>query len=121
MNRFDATKADGTVQLTTGEIIASAMLPPLPDGPLTLAVRAHELGLAPRADGIALAGRVRVAEISGSETFVHVALGDGQDRVVQAPGVHRHEPESTVSVWLDPRRLFAFDADGRLLAAPGMG
>jgi glycerol transport system ATP-binding protein len=121
LNRFPATKATGTVHLATGETIPSALLPPLPDGALTLAARAHELGLAPRADGIALAGRVRVAEISGSETFVHVALGDGQDRVVQAPGVHRHEPESIVSVWLDPRRLFAFDAEGRLLAAPGAG
>jgi glycerol transport system ATP-binding protein len=119
LNVFGAVKADGRVQLATGESIPSADLPPLPDGELTLAARAHELALHAAPHAVALAGRVRVSEISGSESFVHVALGDGQDRVVQAPGVYRHEPGSGISVWLDPKRLFAFGADGRLLAAPG--
>jgi glycerol transport system ATP-binding protein len=86
---------------------------------MTLAARAHDLALAPSPGAVALAGRVKVAEIAGSETFLHVALGDGLDRVVQAPGVHRYEPDAPLDVWLDPRRLFAFGADGALLAAPG--
>ena len=119
LNQFGAVKADGTIRLATGEEFSASSLPPLPDGPLTLAARAHELRLDTAPGAVALAGRVRVAEISGSESFVHVAFPDGRDRVVQVPGVHRQEPDSHVLVWLDPRRLFAFGADGRLLAAPG--
>ena len=119
LNQFGAVKADGTIRLATGEEFSASSLPPLPDGPLTLAARAHELRLDTAPGAVALAGRVRVAEISGSESFVHVAFPDGRDRVVQGPGVHRQEPDSHILVWLDPRRLFAFGADGRLLAAPG--
>jgi glycerol transport system ATP-binding protein len=119
LNIFAAVKADGAIRLAAGETLPANALPTLPEGPVTLAARAHDLALAPAAGAVALAGRVKVSEIAGSETFVHVALGDGIDRVVQAPGVHRHEPEEPVSVWLDPRRLFAFGADGALLAAPG--
>jgi glycerol transport system ATP-binding protein len=119
LNLFPATKADGAIRLGAGESLAAAALPPLPEGPMTLAARAHDLALAPSPGAVALAGRVKVAEIAGSETFLHVALGDGLDRVVQAPGVHRYEPDAPLDVWLDPRRLFAFGADGALLAAPG--
>jgi len=119
LNQFGAVKQDGTIRLATGEALAAETLPPLPDGKLTLAARAHELRLEAVPGAVALAGRVRVAEISGSESFVHVAFPDGRDRVVQVPGVHRREPDSPILVWLDPRRLFAFGADGKLLAAPG--
>lgn len=118
LNQFAAVKADGAIRLATGEDLAASSLPPLPDGPITLAARAHEIGLAATPGAVALAGRVRVAEISGSESFVHVALPDGYDRVVQVPGVARREPDSPIQIWLDPRKLFAFGADGRLLAAP---
>jgi glycerol transport system ATP-binding protein len=32
--------------------------------------------------------------------------------------VHRHEPTTPITVYLDPQRLFLFDAEGRLAAAP---
>jgi glycerol transport system ATP-binding protein len=121
LNLFGAVKADGSILLDTGERLDAADMPPLPNGRMTLAARAHELLLWPAPHAVALAGRVRVAEISGSESFVHVALGDGRDRVVQAQGVHRQEPDASLSIWLDPRKLFAFGEDGRLLAAPGAG
>jgi len=93
----------------------------LPEGALTLGVRAHDLSLAPLPQGVALAATVRVAEIAGSESFVHLARPGGADIVVQAPGVHRHEPDTALPVWLDPRRAFAFAPGGALLAAPGGG
>lgn len=118
LNQFAAVKANGAIRLATGEDLSAGSLPPLPDGPLTLAARAHEISLEATPGAVALTGHVRVAEISGSESFVHVTFPDGRDRVVQVAGVHRHEPDSRIMVWLDPRYLFAFGVDGRLLAAP---
>ena len=60
---------------------------------------------------------VELAEISGSETFVHVHNGD-LHWVVQEEGVHEHALGEPVQVYLDPARLYAFDRDGTLEAAP---
>jgi glycerol transport system ATP-binding protein len=119
LNVFEAVNEGGSVRLAGGERFAAPHL--LPEGALTLGVRAHDLSLAPLPQGVALAATVRVAEIAGSESFVHLARPGGADIVVQAPGVHRHEPDTALPVWLDPRRAFAFAPGGALLAAPGGG
>ena len=56
---------------------------------------------------------VSVAEITGSESFVHVDAGEHRF-VAQVPGVRRLEPGSAVTLYLDPRHLFVFDEAGRL-------
>jgi glycerol transport system ATP-binding protein len=93
-----------------------------PDGAYTVAFRAHHLLVeTPGADAIALPSLVSVAEITGSETFVHVDLkvGERDHRlVVQVAGVRRYEPGAALTVYVDPRRLFLFDDAGRLAAAP---
>jgi len=58
-----------------------------------------------------------MAEISGSETFLHVRH-HSLAVVAQVPGVHAFELGRTVTLALDPRRLFVFDAAGKLAAAP---
>jgi len=92
------------------------------DGAYTVAFRAHHLFVeSPGADAIALPSVVSVAEITGSETFIHVDLkvGERDHRlVVQVAGVRRHEPGATLTVYIDPHRLFLFDDAGRLTAAP---
>ena len=55
--------------------------------------------------------------MTGSESFVHLDLL-GRNWVVLVPGVRRPEPGAAAMVWLDPRRLFVFGGDGRLVAAP---
>ena len=60
---------------------------------------------------------VELAEISGSETFIHVKNGD-LHWVVQEEGVHEHALHQPVQVFVDPSRLYAFDAAGALEAAP---
>ena len=69
------------------------------------------------AEDIEIAGTVDLAEVSGSETFVHVVHGD-TSLVVQEEGVHSIGIGTEICVFLDPDNLFAFDGAGRLVAAP---
>jgi glycerol transport system ATP-binding protein len=59
----------------------------------------------------------KLAEISGSETYIHVRHND-IDWVVQEDGVHKIPMGERLTVFLNPRHLFAFDPEGRLRAAP---
>jgi glycerol transport system ATP-binding protein len=117
LNAVPAVRADGTLRLATGHALeAAGPLRDVPEGPCVLGFRAHDLFLGDGA-GTTIATRVKVTEITGSESFVHVAVGD-ESWVAQAGGVHRLEPDAALTVRLDPSRLFAFAPDGRLLAAP---
>jgi len=64
-----------------------------------------------------IAGSVELAEISGSETFVHVAHHDTL-WVAQTAGVHSFALGQQVEVHVDPESLFVFAPDGTLAAAP---
>ena len=82
------------------------------DGDYVLGFRAHQLSLDPLAAGaLALPATVRVSEITGSESFVHLAAG-GHLLVALAPGVRLLEPDQPITCWLDPQRAFLFDAAG---------
>ncbi len=90
----------------------------LADGDYLLGFRAHHLHLRrPDAGAVALSARVMVAEISGSETFVHVNF-DGHSWVALAHGVHELTVGEFVELHVEPHRFFVFDRDGRLAAAP---
>ena len=123
LNELGAMKAGGMVTLETGaHHAATGAFAGVADGAYTIGFRAHHLQLAaPGPDAIALPAVVSVAEITGSESFVHVDVqaGGAERRLVaQVPGVHRLEPTTPVTVHLDPHHLFLFDGDGRLAAAP---
>jgi len=97
---------------------ATGHLAELPAGSYRFGVRSNHLGIGPpRPDEAALAGTVELAEISGSETFVHVRHGP-VSWVVQQAGVHAFALGQEVEMRLDPRSLFVFGADGSLVAAP---
>ena len=82
------------------------------DGAYSLGFRAHQLSLDPLATGaLALPATVRVSEITGSESFVHLSAGDHL-LVALAPGVRSLEPDQAITCWLDPQRAFLFDAAG---------
>jgi glycerol transport system ATP-binding protein len=87
-------------------------------GGLALGIRAHQLRLQRQhRDDQELAARVDLAEISGSDTFVHVSRGQ-LSLVLQVPGVHPLELGSTCTVYINPRDLFGFAGNGHLLFAP---
>jgi glycerol transport system ATP-binding protein len=122
LNTLTATKSGASVTLGAGghvpDVPARGVFAAVPDGAYTVGFRAHHLGLEPagRQDAIALPATVSVAEITGSESFVHLDAG-GQRFVALVPGVKRLEPGSPVTAFLDPRHLFLFDETGRLAAA----
>ena len=85
----------------------------------SLPLRASHLQIVRRSvDGVAVPAVVELAEISGSETFVHVRFGE-VSWVVQEEGVHGFGLGDPVTFYLNPRHLFVFGVDGRLVAAPG--
>ena len=97
---------------------ATQVFSSLGDGAYTLGFRAHQLYLEPpAAHGLSFPASVRVVEITGSESFVHVEAA-GHRWVALAPGVRRYEPGAKIAVHLDARELFAFAADGRTAYAP---
>jgi len=87
-------------------------------GAYQFAFRSNHLWLSSQGDGdIAISGKVDLAEINGSETFVYIQRGESAF-VVQQEGVHSVSMGSTITVFIHPRHLFVYDAGGRLVAAP---
>ncbi|WP_427183364.1 ABC transporter ATP-binding protein [Bordetella bronchialis] len=86
-------------------------------GAITAGLRAGALHLDARPGCVAVRATVRLAEISGSDTFVHTSTPAGS-LVAQLTGVHRFALGETVSLYFDPAQTYAFDAAGDLLAAP---
>ena len=83
----------------------------------TLGLRASALRLQARPGDVAVQGLVELAEISGSDTFVHAATPWGE-LVAQITGVHYLELGSSVTLHLDPAQAYVFGADGALVLAP---
>lgn len=87
------------------------------DGPLTVGFHPHHLALSPQYDGAEqLTGRVRICEITGSESFVHLTFA-GAEWVMLAHGIHDLDIGSDVTMFIDNRRLLAFDTAGRAISA----
>jgi glycerol transport system ATP-binding protein len=117
MNLIAGDAGPNGVALPGGAILACA-LPAGASGALTVGVRAGALGVHQRAGDLALAGAVELAEISGSDTFVHVKTAIGE-LVAQLTGVHVFALGSSITLYLDPRQAYVFGTDGKLLLAPG--
>ncbi|CAN5727373.1 ABC transporter ATP-binding protein [soil metagenome] len=95
-------------------------------GSYRLGVRANHLGFSATGEhAVAVPGSVELAEISGSETFVHVDHREGSEQafraVAQLEGVHKFDYGQQVTLFLDPKNLYAFDPQGDLAAAPQRG
>lgn len=122
MNLVDGRLADG--ELVLGEdvrLTPPSHLAALEPGRYRLGVRPPHVFANRRGPGdVAVPGEVEVAEISGSETYIHLRHGEGA-WVVQEEGVHHYELGDRITVYMDPAHLFAYDLDGRLVAAPARG
>jgi glycerol transport system ATP-binding protein len=66
---------------------------------------------------LALPGQVELAEISGSDTFVHVHTAVGE-LVAQLTGVHQFALGAPITLYMSPAQAYVFDAAGDLLVAP---
>jgi glycerol transport system ATP-binding protein len=95
-------------------------LPAAASRALTLGIRASALRVQARPGDVALPGTVELAEISGSDTFVHVATSVGEV-VAQLTGVHDFDLGAAITLHLNPTQVYVFDQGGRLLVAPQRG
>ncbi len=120
MNLIDAKAVPGGVTLPSGLALALA-LPAAHttagNPALTVGIRASALRVQARPGDVSLPGKVELAEISGSDTFVHVDTAIGE-LVAQLPGVHGFTLGSPITLHLDPAQVYVFDAAGDLLVAP---
>jgi len=88
--------------------------------PVTIGVRASALHVNQRPGDVALPGKVELAEISGSDTFVHVETAVGE-LVAQLTGVHFFDLGAPITLYLNPEHVHVFDSAGALLVAPAKG
>ena len=119
MNLLTATATPDGVQLDSGPLLAlglsSKSTPSLTVGMRASAVRVHA-----QPGDVALPGKVELAEISGSDTFVHVHTLVGE-LVAQLTGVHHFELGAQVTLYFNPAQVYVFDAQGMLVLAPVRG
>ena len=86
-------------------------------GKVTVGVRANALQLRASPGALAIRGKVELAEIAGSDTFVHVHSAVGP-LVAQLTGVHVFELGTAITLYLRAAEAYVFDAQGLLLLAP---
>ena len=84
---------------------------------LTVGVRASALRVQARPGDVAVQGTVELAEISGSDTYVHATTPLG-DLVAQITGVHYFDLGASVTLYFSPAQVYVFGGDGGLLLAP---
>ncbi|GAA0745205.1 ABC transporter ATP-binding protein [Ideonella azotifigens] len=116
MNLLEAVPAEGGVRVG-GKEVWPLTLPTGTSSSFTLGLRASAVRVTTRPGDLALPGRVELAELSGSDTFVHVHTAVGE-LVAQLTGVHDFELGANVTLHLSPAQLYWFGADGALLRAP---
>ena len=121
LNTLTARKKSGDIVISGRKFPAPPELDGRADGDYTMAFRAHHLLLErPQTPHIAVSGSVQIAEIAGSETFVHVRAA-GHDWVAQTPRSGGWETDDAVELYIDPRRMMAFAKDGKRVTGGGDG
>ena len=90
----------------------------LPNGKYTFGVRSNHLFLSGGNDqSVQIPARVELAEINGSETFIHAEY-DGFRVVVQENGIRPVRIGAQVAINVSPSSFFVYDEAGTLVASP---
>jgi glycerol transport system ATP-binding protein len=116
MNLIEAHAANGGVRFRDG-LELPLKVPDAAAAGVTVGVRANSLRDTARPGDIALPGSVQLAEISGSDTFLHAETSVAPV-VAQLTGVHRFELGAPVTLYLQPSQAYLFGASGDLVLAP---
>src|SRR4051812_22958267 len=82
-------------------LVAAGALSAMRPDAVTLGIRAGALRVTPGPGDLALPGKVELAEISGSDTFVHVDTQVGE-LVAQLTGVHVFSIGEAVTLYMNP-------------------
>jgi len=90
----------------------------LMDGDYMFGVRSNHLFLAGNGkEYVEIPARVELAEINGSETFIHADY-DGYRLVVQENGVSSVRIGAEITIYVSPSSFFIYDEAGALVASP---
>jgi glycerol transport system ATP-binding protein len=119
MNLLEATIDHGHIRLTSDLAFPlPAHMRDLPAGRYRIGVRPNHVSLQTYgAEAVPIDATVDLAEISGSDTYLHLRHQD-LTFIAQVRGVHTFELGTPTQVWLDRSRIFAFDDADRLVGAP---
>ncbi len=117
MNFLAVTKTGDSIRFGDGqEVPAIGSLAQLADGRYLAGFRPNHLEIdRPGGAAMAFEARLRVTEITGSETFVHLDH-HGERWVGLIHGVRDLELGAMLRVWLDPAHVYVFSTDGALVA-----
>jgi glycerol transport system ATP-binding protein len=116
MNLIEVTQSSEGLRFSSGVTVDWELAEGLPESML-LGVRANAVALQPTPRSTALDAHVELAEISGSNSFLHVKTPVG-DLVAQLAGVHNVEIGSAIQVHIDLAQAYLFDSAGPLLQMP---
>ncbi|MFI6595053.1 ABC transporter ATP-binding protein [Nonomuraea sp. NPDC050536] len=85
---------------------------------VVLAVRPHQVSIVPgRPGALEFPAEIRLAEVTGGVTFLHLLVAGERHLVAQLPGPRLFEPGEPALAYVDPAHVFVFDeSGGRLLA-----
>jgi glycerol transport system ATP-binding protein len=119
LNVFPADIQGGHVQmLGAAPQPARGLLQQLGDGRYKIGVRAHQIAIGTHDQSkYHFPARAILTEITGSESYVHLATGD-ETWMAVLPGVHDLPPDTALDVSVDPQNCFVFDVADKLVAAP---
>ena len=122
MNYLSLSKQGQQMQFGENQNIpAMGALANLPDATYTLGFRPnHTLLEKPDTEAMSFTGEVNVVEITGSESFIHLQHADSR-WVCLTHGIHDIPPETKLPLYVDPTKVYVFDADGQLVIAPNGG
>lgn len=115
MNFVGMDKRGDRLAFDGGQGADAGVLSALSDGRYQAGFRPNHLHLAqPSDDALRFDATLVVTELTGSETFVHLDH-HGQRWVGLIHGIHDLPLGRTLPVWLDPRHVYVFAEDGRLV------
>jgi glycerol transport system ATP-binding protein len=119
MNMIDVNVRDGVARSRSGFVMPlDGPLASLTPGRYRFGIRANHLSLQQHGPNeMAIEAKVDLAEISGSETFVHLHHNN-LDWVVQEEGVHVIARGAEITFFLDPDKLYVFGDTGALERSP---
>jgi len=119
INYLPCTVQDDTATLGENiELPLTNHLKSLPAAQYIFGVRSNHLSLnRTSAEDTEIHTKVELAEINGSETFIH-ANYDRSRVVVQVDGVYPHRMGTEISIYVNPSNFFVFDQAGTLVASP---
>ncbi len=116
MNFLKLSKNTNNISFANGKVIeAKGPLSALEEGHYIAGFRPNHLELNKHsADAIEFSATLKITEITGSETFLHMQH-DAEHWVGLIHGVHDLPLGQDISVYLDPSHIYTFANDGQLV------